>query len=776
MSKKLLCFALLLPALLLSQSDDSWIVYDDAGLARIDITIAPAALDWILTHAESDSEHYARFHFQNRYIDESVDSVGFRVRGNTSREAAKKSFKVSFNTFVRGREFHGLDKLNLNGEHNDPSIIRSKLCFDLYRDIGRAASRASHVRLYINGRYHGLYISVEHMDDEFISKHFADDSGNLWKCLYPADLRYRGEDPLTYRNLESGGRPAYELTTNEESGDFSALVRFIRVLNMTPAAALPDSLEDLLDVPGVLQYLAINVLVGSWDDYRALMNNYYLYCEPASGRFTLIPYDYDNTFGIDWFGTDWSQADPYTFPKVADGARPLAERLLVVPAWRDLYSHFLDFYLNSVFRLPRWEERIDRLKTLITPAAEADSFRTRDYGFDMADFNGSYSAGDYQNQHVKFGLKQFINRRSASLPGQLRSHRAAPTVYRIDLDPPHPAAGDSIHVAAACFAGAGLQRVTLLFTPAGASSATALPMQRRPVPGTKKVEEADRWLGVLPPLPAGADGTLRIEAVDSLDQARIFPLRKALAVKTTGGHNSTLRLNELMADNSTAAADEAGDHDDWLEIFNSGSEPAALAGLYLTDKRDRLNKWRIAQTIPELAPGTWLVIWCDEEQEQGSLHANFKLSAGGEFLALVDRDGLTILDSLSFGPQTTNLSLGRYPDGHGAWQTMAPTPGTANRTANLVQQRAQEREFTLQAWPNPFNASAQLHFGLPRSGRVTLRLYNAMGQRVKTLLDGELESGNHALLVNADDLPSGILFCRLKADGVNKTIKLVVVK
>ncbi len=53
------------------------------------------------------------FHFQNAYINETVDSIGFRLRGNTSRDSAKKSFKVSFNTFIQGREFYAVDKLNL---------------------------------------------------------------------------------------------------------------------------------------------------------------------------------------------------------------------------------------------------------------------------------------------------------------------------------------------------------------------------------------------------------------------------------------------------------------------------------------------------------------------------------------------------------------------------------------------------------------------------------------------------------------------------------------
>ncbi len=762
------------PALLFSQIDDSWQVYDDSSLARIEVTIAPDDLSWILAHAESDSEFLASCHFQNRLIDEQVDSIGFRLRGNTSRESAKKSFKISFNTFIRGRQFHGLDKLNLNGEHNDPSIIRSKLCFDLYRDIGRVASRASHARLYINNRYQGLYISVEHIDDEFLSKRFSDDSGPLWKCLYPADLTYKGNNPQLYAALTDNGRPVYELTANETTTDFQPLARLIRVLNLT-STALPDSLETLLDVPGVLQYLAINTLVGSWDDYRSLMNNYYLYYEPSTARFTLIPYDYDNTFGVDWFGIDWSAADPYNFPKIASGSRPLAERLLAYGPWRDLYTHFLHFYRTRVFDLARQEARIDRQQALTRTAALEDDFRTLDYRFTAEDWSNSYTAGSYSNQHVKFGLKAFINRRSASLPGQLRYTGAGPIVYRLAVVPPVPAAGDSIPIEAACFAGAGLAQATLLFTPAGAAAPQLYPMQRRPLPGTTRVEEADRWIGVLPPLTAGSGGSLRIRLLDSLQVERIYPLGRPVQLQAPGGAVSGVRLNEFMAENSRAAADPAGEYDDWIELYNPGPEALSLDGLYLSDKRDRLTKWRISQG-GMVAPGGCLIIWCDEQTEQGPLHTNFKLSTGGEFIALTGSDGVTVLDSLSFGPQSRDLALGRWPDGSGGWQRMTPSPGAPNQAPLAVhQQAALPRRFSLQAWPNPFNAQTRIAFDLPQAGRVTLQLYNLIGQQVRLLLDQRMDAGLHTLTLNASGLPAGLYFCRLQADARIATLKLLLV-
>ena len=116
------------------------------------------------------------------------------------------------------------------------------------------------------------------------------------KCIWPADLTYRGNDPNSYHPYYSETRP-YELKSNEDEYDFSQIARLIRIINQDP-----DSLETVLNVKQVLQYLAINILTGSWDDYRFLKNNFYLYHEPSKDMFHWIPFDYDNTFGVDWFG------------------------------------------------------------------------------------------------------------------------------------------------------------------------------------------------------------------------------------------------------------------------------------------------------------------------------------------------------------------------------------------------------------------------------------------------------------------------------------------
>ncbi|MFZ2286241.1 MAG: CotH kinase family protein [Bacteroidales bacterium] len=148
-------------------------LFVDTVVPRIDITVNPDTLAWIYANPSSDREFHAAFVFDNGRVRDTVDPVGFRLRGNTSRNSQKKPFKVSFNTFTPGGKYYGVEKMNLNGEHNDPTVMRSKVMWDILRKWNIAVPGANHVRVYINGNYYGLYINVEHIDEEFAGREIA---------------------------------------------------------------------------------------------------------------------------------------------------------------------------------------------------------------------------------------------------------------------------------------------------------------------------------------------------------------------------------------------------------------------------------------------------------------------------------------------------------------------------------------------------------------------------------------------------------------------------
>lgn len=144
---------------------------------------------------------------------------------------------------------------------------------------------------------------------------------------------------------------------------------------------------------------------------------------------------------------------------------------------------------------------------------------------------------------------------------------------------------------------------------------------------------------------------------------------------------SQILFNELVASNSTGIQDEALQYEDWLELINTSSAAVDVSGWYLTDKLLRPTKWPIpANTV--IPAGGRLLIWCDEDQQDGPMHSNFKLSAtAGEELWLYKPDGITIVDNIKFGPQATDVSFGRLFDGRVTdyWVTyVRPTPRQLN--------------------------------------------------------------------------------------------------
>ena len=403
-------------------------LYDDTTVPRIDITINPDTLDWIYNNPESDREFHAVFKFNNGTVNDIIDPVGFRLRGNTSRYSKKKSFKVSFNTYTAGGKYYGVEKLNLNGEHNDPSVMRAKLMWDILRKWNIPAPRANHVQVYINGNYYGLYLNVEHIDEEFALSRFGNKDGNLYKCLYPADLAYLGADPDSYK-LMSGDRPVYELITNTEEDDYSDLAAFIGVLGNSPDDRLICDLDALFNTYDYLKIMAADIFCGDWDGYIYNKNNFYLYHNTATGRMEYIPYDVDNTFGIDWFNIDWAERNIYDWKRGGSEKRPLYDRIINNPELRQQFTFYAGQLITSTIDMDSLTQSIEARKNMIAPYIASDPYYPLDYGYDYGDFMLSYTSAT--GGHVKYGLYPYLSARSLSMSQQLESGTMAPVIKYI---------------------------------------------------------------------------------------------------------------------------------------------------------------------------------------------------------------------------------------------------------------------------------------------------------------------------------------------------------
>lgn len=152
-------------------------------------------------------------------------------------------------------------------------------------------------------------------------------------------------------------------------------------------------------------------------------------------------------------------------------------------------------------------------------------------------------------------------------------------------------------------------------------------------------------------------------------------------------------ITEFMADNDSVLMDEEGEYPDWIEIHNPGDTAVNLVGWHLTDKADSPTKW----TFPgvTLEAGGYLVVFAsgeDRTDPAGTLHTNFSLSAGGEYLGLIEPDGVTVASEFSpeYPAQVEDVSYGVTQPTDGAEDPAigyfeTPTPEAANGgSANLL--------------------------------------------------------------------------------------------
>ncbi len=157
------------------------------------------------------------------------------------------------------------------------------------------------------------------------------------------------------------------------------------------------------------------------------------------------------------------------------------------------------------------------------------------------------------------------------------------------------------------------------------------------------------------------------------------------AASAVPARGQLLFINEFMATNDTTIDDEYGEYDDWVEIYNGGGTAVDIGGMYVTDDLSDLTKAQIPAGYPAtttIPAGGFLIIWFDDVATQGPLHVAMKLSADGEDIGLVAADGTSVIDSLNFDVQSTDVSMGRQPDGSATWYYFADaTPGASNTTA-----------------------------------------------------------------------------------------------
>ena len=726
-------------------TSDSNIVFLENQLNRIRITINQSSLDSLLNLTSSDIIYDSSMEFISSNQVFYLNNVGIRLRGNTSLTAPKKSFKLDFNSFVPGRKFFGLEKLNLNANQNDPSLFRAAISWDILKEMNLPNTRTSFAELFINNNFLGVYVVTEHIDEEFIKNNYEKDYGNLYKCLWPAPLHYLGDNPELYK-FESNGRRAYDLKTNKFTDDYSDLAQFISVLNNTPNDDFVCEIESVFNVADYLKILALDVLIGNWDGYAGNKNNYYLYHDPLTDLFNFIPYDLDNTWGITWGNYNWESENPYNWANnmsFGNEFRPLYDRILAIQEYRNLFTHYLTEIIDNWFNEEFVIDYLSLRQPLLSESIILDDYYPLSYGFTSADFENSMTQA--WGEHVKFGLIDWVNSRRESLFSQLENQMSVLVLHEISDNSP---VLDTLKIRAQVYTPDNVQVSALVDTD---NDFQTLSMFDDGLHGD--LYENDGVWGIeIPILPGWVSVDYRVQVITD-NSPRIAPCESVSA--TVGISPNDIKINELMSLNSSVVADEFFEYDDWCELYNYGSSSIELNGFYLTDNISRPDKYNLPQEI--IQGGEHTFYWLDKDLEQGGNHAPFKLSSEGEELALFEKEGnyWHLRDYVSFGSIENDISYGRAYDGSNEWQFFQnPTPNSTNNILNFFLPKTNN----LVIHPNPSKSGI---FKLNDYRYVSV--YDIMGREVKTYINtNEIDIHNY---------PKGVYFIETSLKETQKLIK-----
>ncbi len=299
-------------------------------LATFEVELTPAA--------EAQLNRFPRRYVPGRIaVDGRWFEVGVRLQGTGTFEPLSRhpNLTIKFNWVKPGQEFGGVTKLFLKNARQDPTLLCEYAASAAFADAGLPAPRITHGRVRLNDRDLGLCVVAEAINKPFLRRHFKDEHGTLYEGAF-RDIR-PGLD-------QDNGQPS-------DGSDLAEL---------RSAARVPDRLERLealskvLDMEAFLNFLAMEMIVASWDGYALHQNNYRVYHDPASNRMVFIPHGMDNTF----FESGFSLMPPRKSVLVA----AILDRVEDREAFRTRVARLLPKTLDPAKMQVRLRAAVDKMK------------------------------------------------------------------------------------------------------------------------------------------------------------------------------------------------------------------------------------------------------------------------------------------------------------------------------------------------------------------------------------------------------------------------------
>lgn len=731
-------------------------------------------------------------------------NCGVRIRGGYSRREVnpKHAFRYFFNSqYGEAKLEHPLfedegvdifDKIDLRCPQNyswsygqdDPSLntfLREVFSRDLQRDMGQPYTRSRYYHLYINGTYWGLFQTQERSEGYFAESYL--DGAREDFDVIKVDAGYQRPYIL---EATDGSLDSYYSLWEDCLDGFESDEKYYKVQGLNPDGTRNPDYPQKIDINNLIDYLINTYYVGDFDapvsnflGNQSPNNFFAIYDRVNPKGYLHFRHDGEHTM-MPYMGIDLDRTGPFPAGQDKERFNPqwLHQHLVEHPEYRlrfadRVYKHFYNngalVEENNVKRLLFRKEQID-LAIIAESArwgdAKAFTPRTRDDDWLPA---------------VEWILDEWFPNRNDIVLNQFKDKGWYP-----DFDPPafNTASGIvDINFKLTMSAAHG----TIYYTMDGSDPHNPWSESEndKTSPTAKEYKEA---------ITISKSSYVRARVLLNGSWSAVSELSLAIDEDF-----SPLRITEIHYKPLPEGEGENeidGDLFEFVELKNCGSSDINLTGSSFVNG--------IRYNFPPLSyvkPNEFVVLCSNIDffnQRYGfDAHGQYSgnLSNGGERIVMLSAAGDTVInvrfnDRLPWPEEadSTGQSLvSKYaqPWGNPAnpeyWTISANIHGSPNSddAASPVltsQKKAPMRYHLYQNFPNPFNATTTIRFDVPRQSKITLNIYNALGQKVLTLLEKNMDAGQHQINWNTKGLAGGVYLLRLQTSDWYSTIKLLLIK
>jgi hypothetical protein len=676
---------------------------------------------------------------QNILIDQKL---GVELHGNGSRHSTYKNFRISAKGMYGKKSIDAelFDNYKVNSfehlilrspGHRPDCVSRDELAASFAENIGFDIQHYKTSVMYLNGEYWGVNVMKERFDEDMLSEKY--------------DIE---EDDIVM--LQSSG--SLEHGVDSDTLHYEDMISFVQNNSLDDTANL-NYLNTQMDIENYMDFMSSEIYIGNGDwpynnmrfwRKRVDFDDYASYGH--DGRWRWMFFDLDGAFGGTCEDVYFTINNVYRSLLDTGIYENYTKLFIGFCQWetsRNMFVNQACDRLNSTF-LPSVTER--KLNDIISTLNPNMMDHVNRWGYPsvsttLADRMVETPSLTKWN-YLANRLDTFVLLRDSYVRRHMQDQWDLADTSVVTVNVNDATMGyvqlNSLHLTS------DLEGVNAMVYPWKGHyfDSINIPVKAHAYPGYRFKE----WTGI-PMITAdtfiniSSDTTL--VAVFEIDPNYVVPL--------------PITINEIQAWNTETTHNEYLEYADWIELYNPNDVDVDITEYYLTDSKNRLTQYHISPNRTIIKAKDWMVFWADGKTGNGQNHTNFKLSKDGEFVALVAPDGVSIVDSISFGSQKENYSYGRQSDGLTPWiEFLYPTPFYSNLATSIEDIDSNE---PLVVYPNPVNGNV-VFFNNTISGDI----FSITGTLVATF--------THVNSLNISSLGRGVYILRNSVSG--ESVKVIV--